>query len=1251
MKILQTACLMGLIILGSPMVAFSQKAYYSGEYLHLEDSISNYGKIDHSVYLIGDAGESGNTGLTALDLLKNHIKNEGNNSTVVFLGDNVYPKGIPAEGEKGREEAESILTGQLEIFNTYDGKVYYIPGNHDWGQWSKDGWEAIKREEEIVKKHEQGNIEFLPSQGCPGPIKVKLEKDVLLLIIDTQWWLHEWEKPYGEDCDCEVKNEFQFIQEIEKIVSKNLDKQIILVGHHPVFTNGNHGGHFQLKDHLFPLTSLNKALYIPLPVLGSLYPMYRKHIGSIQDNNNKRYLLFTSELLEAINGHPNFIYAAGHEHSLQYFNKQNQHFIVSGSGSKAKYVSKRNSAEFTYEKQGFSKVNYLESGETWIEYWVVSNDNPENGRIVFRKKIKEGKSTIDSLTRPQTIVIEASDKMSAGPFKQWILGSHHREAWGMPVEVEVLDLGKEGLTPVKLGGGKQTKSLRLENVEGTQFVFRSIEKNPAKVVLPQNMQNTWVADLMRDQVSMSHPYGAFVIPTLAEATGILHKKSKLVYIPDDPKLGAFRDVYKNTLASYEVRANKNIEDVDGFGSAKRAISTPDMIQLLHDDNDNVVDEEDMLRNRLFDMLVGDFDRHDDQWRWAEFECKKGNHESCYHEKGNATKGLTFRPIPRDRDQVFDKVDGLVARGMSLKFAPGRILRDFDYEIHDLIGLNINGRELDKTFLTRLSQKEWIAIAEEIQKNLTDEIIRSAFVVWPESIFALGGEEIVQKLMRRRDDLVKYAKEYYLLLAKEVEIVGSNKDELFEIYRHDNGNTTVKIYKKYKHSEKALTYNRTFVKNETKELFIYGLGGDDHFEVYGSNSYSAKIRLIGGDGIDMFNDISSVKGLSKRTLVYDVSSGTIVKGGKETKDNTSDKGEQVNEYLRFRYKANIVAPILILGYNIDDGLIFGGGVTIKNQGWRKTPYASLQKLSVAYATNTGAVKFDYSADFKQIINKWSLFLDASLMAPNNSTNFYGLGNETKAADPASEFYQVNFDRLKLSALFGNKFSKQHQFKIGPTYEYLQIINTADKFVSSQLAGINAEELRETGFMGLNFNYEINTIDPIAERKKGVNWVINADWLNNTSNSTSLSTVESEFTFIRQFRLPFYPVISSRLGGRTIFGKFNFYQASTLGGQNKEMEKGNIRGYHRDRYSGRSVVYQNTDLRLQLFKIQTYLFPGAAGVLGFVDYGKIWNNDNSNKLHVSYGGGVWLNIMSRITLVASYEESTDGTFFTFRTKYLF
>ncbi len=343
--------------------------------------------IRYTVYLIGDGGELDTLGQNGIGLLKHHVKNENKNSSVIFLGDNGYPRGLPAEGHKDRKRGESALLEQIKIVENYAGKTFFIPGNHDWDYWSEGGWESIKRQETFIEEELNRGNTFLPDLGCPGPVEIELGKNILIIIIDTQWWLHKFEKPYGNNEFCDIRNENDFIKRLKEIAANNPEKQIILAGHHPIFSNGNHGGHFTFKDHMFPLTAASHNLYIPLPVIGSLYPLYRKYISSVQDISHPNYQLLRKSILEAFKEHKNFIYAAGHEHNLQYFNVRDQHFIVSGSGSKTKHVAKKHNAGFSYEAQGFAKVIYLESGETWIEFWTLSDEDQERGTLVFRKKI------------------------------------------------------------------------------------------------------------------------------------------------------------------------------------------------------------------------------------------------------------------------------------------------------------------------------------------------------------------------------------------------------------------------------------------------------------------------------------------------------------------------------------------------------------------------------------------------------------------------------------------------------------------------------------------------------------------------------------------------------------------------------------------------------------------------------------------------------------------------------------------------
>jgi len=268
----------------------------------------------------------------------------------------------------------------------FKGKVVCIPGNHDWDHWGKEGLEGIKREEAFVEDYlDKGNT-FLPDNGCPGPAEVVLSDNLVLLAIDTQWWLHKWNKNTESNTNCTAKNDEAFIENLNKAIQRNSDKQILVVAHHPVITNGNHGGYFPFKEHVFPFTAFSPNFYFPLPILGSFHPFYRKFIGHIQDIRHKRYKLLCKELKGVFESRKNLVFAAGHDHNLQYFQEGEQHYIVSGSGSKTNYVAKGHKAKFTFAKQGLVKLYYYENGEVWMEMLIVSEIVGE-GKVVYRRKL------------------------------------------------------------------------------------------------------------------------------------------------------------------------------------------------------------------------------------------------------------------------------------------------------------------------------------------------------------------------------------------------------------------------------------------------------------------------------------------------------------------------------------------------------------------------------------------------------------------------------------------------------------------------------------------------------------------------------------------------------------------------------------------------------------------------------------------------------------------------------------------------
>ncbi|HET9433909.1 MAG TPA: hypothetical protein VFO37_09150, partial [Chitinophagaceae bacterium] len=198
--------------------------------------------------------------------------------------------------------------------------------------------------------------------------------------------------------------------------------------------------------------------------------------------------------------------------------------------------------------------------------------------------------------------------------KKW--GEHYRKEWSTPVKFRIvkLDTLVGGLTPYESGGGRQSKSLRLRDKNGREYVLRSVDKSFGKA-LPEIYQGTFIESLINDQVTIGHPYAALTIPTLAEAAGIYHTNPEIIFIPEQPALDSFNKDFANQLYLFEQRPDENWETAANFGNSKNIVGTEKMFSELLEDNDHSVDQLAYIRARLFDFLIGDWGRHEDQWRW------------------------------------------------------------------------------------------------------------------------------------------------------------------------------------------------------------------------------------------------------------------------------------------------------------------------------------------------------------------------------------------------------------------------------------------------------------------------------------------------------------------------------------------------------------------------------------------------------------------------------------------------------------
>jgi hypothetical protein len=1217
--------------------------------------------VTYSLFLVGDAGEPFVSKSPIGKVLRNMAGQFQKKSTVLYLGDNIYPGGLADLGFATRQQGEEVLQLQVDWIKGLDVNGIFIPGNHDWAHWGQNGLQFIHHQEEFLDSLKDAHFTLLPKEGCPGPVEVKIASNITLVVIDTQWFLHQWDKP-GLEGECEGKTLADVLTLLNDILYRNRNKRVIVAGHHPLVTYGNHGGYFTFKNHIFPFLELNPDLYIPMPVLGSFYPFYRKYFGHIQDNTHPLYRELSQGLQTILKQYPNTIYVAGHEHNLQHSIKDNIHHIVSGSASKYSDVRKKGYAQFVDDVTGFGRLDFFKDGSSLLQFYQVDNDFPE-GKEIYQTRIpappkSPDPSTISLPDFSKVVVnVNASNQYRASRFKKFMLGENYRKEWETKVKVPLFDI-KETYGPLKIlqkGGGQQTMSLRLEDSTGHEYVIRTVEKFP-EMAVPEMLRKTFAQDLVQDQISASHPYAAIVIPDMAEAAGIYHTNPKVYFVPDDPRLGEYQKDFANTLVLFEERPAGDWSEASNFGNSKKIINTSKVLEKLYDDNDNFVDQEFVVKARLFDLIIGDWDRHDDQWRWATFKEKKGD---------------SYRPIPRDRDQAFFVNEGKLSSIWSRKWALPKF-EGFDYDIRWPSGFSFNARYFDRTFLNGLSKDQWIKAARELKKDLTDEAIEKAIRQWPESIFKLHGQEIIAKIKSRRDDIEKYAVSHYEFLAKETEIVGSNKRELVVVERQPDGNSRVKMFKITKEGEVGkLLYDRLFLAKETKEIRIFGLGGDDRFEFKGESKNAIDVRVIGGKGGDLLEDGSKVLRGGKNIFYYDSGNSHLMYRKGNIKATFSDN-PLVNSYDRKAFQFNRFAPLIFGNFNPDDGLFVGGGFVNINHGFRKTPFKSRHVFLASVAPLTSSYNFKYQGKFTEAIGVWDVNIQADLKSPNYVNNFFGMGNESVFdrdiedkpdinVDESIHYYRYRFEEIKLEPSVSRKIGNFSTIQVGPSFQRIEMEDPEsgeDRFIyqyAQTLTNNLFDEYRS--FAGINYQLQMDHRDDPKFTRRGIDFQFsgrNMAGLN--KEARNFSFYETSLSVIHSFRSNARLVFAVRSGAGWNTGNYAFYQSQILDGRTE------LRGYRKTRFYGDRKFYSNFEVRLRLLSFRSYLFPANLGILGFHDLGRVWYKDSngvdpstttgkSNLWHKGYGGGIWFTPFNFTVLSTEFGHSGDGNMVYVRLGFLF
>ncbi len=774
------------------------------------------------------------------------------------------------------------------------------------------------------------------------------------------------------------------------------------------------------------------------------------------------------------------------------------------------------------------------------------------------------------------------------------LGEHWRPLWITPFKAGVLDMNKfgGGIKATKKGGGLQTKSLHFKGNDGKKYKFRSMDKDP-RSVLPKDLRNSLVADAFKDQISASHPYSAIITSRLLDEIGVINSKPIVVVLPDDEALGEFRMEFKELLGTIEENPSGGKDGIKGFADADKVIDTYELYEKLEKDNDNRVDAVEFLKARLMDLLIGDWDRHYDQWLWA----------------GYKQDGMTiFKPIPRDRDQAFSLYDGL------LPMIAGRAITQIEgygKNYPPIYDLSFNGRYLDRRILPAVDKYVYDSLANFIREKITDVVVDEALRLIPKEWHRLGTANLKELILSRRDKLNEAAEEFYELINEVAEIHASNKNEEVLIYCGPEL-MKVEVFKIKKDGSRfpVPLYSRTFEPDVTKDIRIFLDEGNDKVTIDGTG-------INGGENYSYFPiDVKLIYGNGKKQISNSELAFIDIVKDERSKTNMKERFEPSNEDRGYDWR---FSPVL--NYNSDDGVIVGGGPILYRYDFGVKPFDYRLSAVASFAFGTMAAQVDIAGEFYSILKGFKVSPEFNF-TQLGITHFYGIGNETPYDEDKDNdgFYNVDQNLIRFKFGIEKQISKKVSMKIIPFVQRALTFDTPGTNLSLSPDIYGLGRLSLIGIDG-KFIYDTRNNNVYPQRGLYVQFLGNFTPRLMTSSS-NFGKAGIDFRAYHSTDTTKGFAFAFRAAAGKVWGIHPFYESLFLGGVNS------LKGYSRERFAGDGLILGQAEIRLPVALINI-LVPGIIGVSAFGGVGRVFvEGEDSKKWHPSFGGSLWISYINRL-----------------------
>ena len=317
--------------------------------------------------------------------------------------------------------------------------------------------------------------------------------------------------------------------------------------------------------------------------------------------------------------------------------------------------------------------------------------------------------------------------------------------------------------------------------------------------------------------------------------------------------------------------------------------------------------------------------------------------------------------------------------------------------------------------------------------------------------------------------------------------------------------------------------------------------------------------------------------------------------------------------------------------------------------RDSPYAQKHNFRLDYSLGSSALNFNYTGEYIESVGGFDLVNGVSLRRNRYAFNYFGFGNETVNPDPDDlDFNRVRQSKIYVDLLLRKQFANNNgSFSFGPLLERTKIDQTPDRFISEiGNTDLPNDIFEQRIYSGIKAEFSYKSLDQTVNPHKGMKFHLSYNLETNLENTDfTFGRLSTGLTIYQKLDKKGNFIIASEVGYEKIDGDFDFFKAPTIGGIH------NMRGFRFSRFRGDATFYHITDLRIKLFKINTGI-PFTVGIHGGFDYGRVWEQDvESDKIHNSYGGGIWLDPIDFLVISFGQYMSEEDTRFIFKLTHMF